>query len=29
MHNLLIAVAFIFMVLSPCFVAFFNTPAAD
>ena len=29
MHNLIIALAFVAMVLAPCFVAFGNTPAED
>lgn len=29
MYNLMIAVAFVLMILSPCFVAYYNTPAED
>ena len=29
MHSLFVAATFVFMVLSPCFIALHNTPSAD
>ena len=29
MHNLIVAAVFVAMVLSPCFIAMFNTPTTE